>query len=134
MQKKVDPKLLYTGAFTKQLGLQFTQCGEGFSQCILEVKEDLLNLHEALHGGVSYSMADTGMGVALYFSLDETEHCATLEINMIYLSAVTSGKLICDSKLIHKNKRNAVLESVLTQEEVLVAKAMGTFSIFKPKR
>jgi acyl-CoA thioesterase len=48
--------------FGDLIGLKITQLSRGYCQCILEVNEKLLNPHGVLHGGVVYSMVDTGMG------------------------------------------------------------------------
>lgn len=119
--------------FGELIGLNFSKCEKGYSQCVLEVNEKLLNPHRVLHGGVIYSMADTGMGGALYSYLDEDELCATIEIKIVYFTAVTSGILTCNTKLIHKSKNIAVLESEIKNDARLIAKAIGTFSIFKVK-
>ena len=51
--------------FGDLIGLNFTKYEKEFCQCVLKVKEHLLNPHKVLHGGVIYSMADTGMGSKL---------------------------------------------------------------------
>ena len=133
MPKKFPLKSEGFNPFGELIGLDFSRCEKGYSQCVLEVDEKLLNPHKVLHGGVIYSMADTGMGGALYFSLDEDELCATIEIKIVYFTAVTSGILTCETKLIHKSKRFAFLESEIKNDGRLIAKAIGTFSIFKVK-
>jgi len=132
--KKFPSNLEGFDPFGELIGLTFTRCENGFSQCLLEVSTKLLNPHRTLHGGVAYSMADTGMGAALYTSMDEDELCATIEIKIVYFRAVTSGTLTCDTKLIHRSKRIAALESEIKQGERLVAKALGTFSVFEDRR
>ena len=120
--------------FGDLLGLQFTRCQEGNSQCVLEVKEKLLNPHKVLHGGVLYTMADTGMGAALIPSLAEDELSATVEIKIVYLLPVRSGTITCETKLVHKAKTMAVLESEIKGPDGLAAKALGTYSIFKVRK
>ena len=117
--------------FGDLIGLNFTKFEKGYSQCVLNVNKKLFNPHNVLHGGVIYSMADTGMGGALYSLLDEPETCVTIEIKITYLKAVKSGTLTCETKVIHKGKTIAVMESEIINNEQTVAKAMGTFSIFK---
>jgi acyl-CoA thioesterase len=134
MAKKFPAELEGFDPFGDLIGLTFTRCENGFSQCLIKVSEKLLNPHKTLHGGVAYSMADTGMGAALYTRMDEGELCATIEIKIVYFKAVTSGKLTCDTKLIHRSKKIAALESEIKLGEQLVAKALGTFSIFEDKR
>ena len=119
--------------FAELIGLTHSKVEKGYSECTLEVEEKLLNPHKVVHGGVIYSMADTGMGSALYPYLDEDELCATIEIKVVYFTAVTSGTLVCKTRLIHKGKRIAVLESEVEADGRPVAKAIGTYSIFRVK-
>ena len=119
--------------FIGLIGLDFSKLGKGHSQCILKVTEKFFNPHKVLHGGVMYIMADTGMGAALYSDLNKDEICATVEVKIAYFKSVTSGSLTCDTKIIHKGKRIATLESEIKNDGYLVAKAIGTYSIFKKK-
>ena len=119
--------------FGALIGLSFSECENGYSRCSLEVAEKLLNPHKVLHGGVVYSLADTGMGAALYTDLDDDELCATVEIKIAYFAAVTSGTITCETKVIHRSKRIAALESEIRNDGRLTAKAMGTFSVSKAK-
>mgnify|MGYP005840612109 CR=1 FL=1 len=121
--------------FGELIGLVFTGYGDGRSRCEVPVREELFNPHGVLHGGVLYSMADTGMGGALYSVLDEGELCTTVEIKIVYLAAVSSGILVCDTRVIERRARLAVLESDILNrgpdDERLVAKALGTFYIYR---
>ena len=119
--------------FGELIGLEFTQCEGGFSRGVLEVDERHLNPHNVVHGGVIYSMADTGMGGAVYSCLNEGELCATVEIKIVYMVPVSSGSLTCDTRVVHRGKRIALLESEVKNGERLVAKATGTYSLFKIK-
>ena len=134
MPKKIPLKSEGFNPFGDLIGLTFTRCENGYSRCVLEVNEKLLNPHRVLHGGVTYSMADTGMGAALYSCMDDDELCATIETKIVYFKAVTSGRLTCDTKLVHRSKRIATLESEIKHGKNLIAKAIGSFSVFKEKR
>ena len=116
--------------FGDLIGFQFTKMRKGYSQCVLKVDKKLFNPHGVLHGGVLYSMADTGMGGALYSLLDKSELCATIEVKINYFKAVKAGSVTCDTKVINKGKKVAVLESEMLNDGALVAKALGTYSIF----
>jgi acyl-CoA thioesterase len=119
--------------FGDMIGLNFITLEKGYSQCVLNVENKLMNPHNTLHGGVIYSMADTGMGAALYPLLEKDELCATIEVKIAYFKPVREGKLICDTKVIYKGKNFSNLESEIKNGEILVSKATGTFSIFKVK-
>ena len=119
--------------FGDLIGLKFTKLEKGYSQCSLDVVENLLNPHKVVHGGVLYSMADTGMGAASYTNLGKNELCATIEIKINYFKAVKAGTLICNTKVIHQGKKIVTMDSEIMNDGQIVAKAMGTYSVFKIK-
>jgi acyl-CoA thioesterase len=120
--------------FGDLIGLEFTKIEDGYSHCQLEVNESHLNPHRVVHGGTIYSLADTGMGGALFSSLDPGQRCATLEIKISYLQFVTSGTLSCKSKVVQKSRRFGFTESEVFNGERLIAKATGTFAILSGTR
>jgi acyl-CoA thioesterase len=117
--------------FGDLIGFEFTKLRKGYSQCVLQINKNHFNPHKTVHGAVMYSMADTGMGGALYSLLEKGESCATVEIKITYFKAVKEGKLTCDTKVVHRGKSFGVLESEIMNGETLISKAYGTFSIFK---
>jgi acyl-CoA thioesterase len=90
-----------------------------------------MNPHGVAHGAVAYALADTGMGAALYTLLEPGESCATIEIKIVYLASAREGELVCETKVIRKGSRVAVLESEVFESNRLVAKALGTYSILR---
>ncbi len=133
MTKKFPLNVKGFHPFGELIGLTFSKLEKGYSQCTLNIERKLMNPHGFLHGGVLYSMADTGMGAALYSLLVEKELCATIEVKISYFKPVKEGILICNTKVIHKGRSISVLESEIMNSEKLVAKAFGTFSIFSEK-
>lgn len=120
--------------FRELVGVTLTKVEDGYSHCVLGVDKKLLNPAGIVHGGAIYTLADSGMGAALYSSLDEGELFLTVEASIFYLKAVPSGTLTCESKVVHKGRRTAVTEAEIRNEGQLVAKAMGTFSIYRGKK
>ena len=114
------------------IGLKIEEQENGHSKCALEVDEKLFNPHRVVHGAVIYSLADTGMGAALYPGLKKGEICATIEIKINYYRPVNSGIITCFTKLINRGKSVANLESSIFSGNRLVAKANGNYSIFVP--
>ena len=115
--------------FADLIGLTFESTEPGTSRCRVPIRAELLNPHGVVHGAVAYALADTGMGGALYPMLEKSESCATIEIKIVYLSSAREGDLVCDTHVIRKGSRVAVLESEIFESERLVAKALGTYSI-----
>jgi len=114
------------------IGLVFEDQRSGHSRCTLNVAASHLNPHGVVHGAVLYSLADTGMGAALYPTLQPGEICATIEIKINYFKPVVSGTLTCVTELVNRGKTVANLESRVQCGDVLVAKANGNYSIFRP--
>ena len=131
MPKKLIKEMEDYDPFGKYTGLTLTKWEKGYSQCVLKVNRKLLNPYSALHGGATFTMADTGMGWALVSCLREGERCVTIEAKIVYFKAVKSGTLTCDTRVIHKSKRIAALESEITHGGALIAKAIGTWSIYE---
>ncbi|MFX1312446.1 MAG: PaaI family thioesterase [Promethearchaeota archaeon] len=120
--------------FGDLIGFKFTELKTGYSQCVLKINKKHFNPHKTVHGGVMYSMADTGMGGALYSLLEKDELCATVELKITYFKFVREGTLFCNTKVIHRGKKFSTLESEIFNDKILVCKAYGTFSIFKIKK
>jgi acyl-CoA thioesterase len=115
--------------FRDLVGVTYSEVRDGYSRGTLEVSGDVLNAAGSVHGGAIYTLADSGMGVALMSCLNEGEICATIENKIIYFKPVRSGTLVCDSRVISRSKRIAAMESEVHNDGQLVAKAIGTFSI-----
>jgi len=120
--------------FRDLVGVTFTKVDSGYSHCVLEVDKRLLNPAGIVHGGALYTLADSGMGAALFSSVGEGEMFLTVETSIFYFKAVSSGTLTCESKVVHRGKRIAMMEAEIRNEGQTVAKAVGTFSIYRGKR
>jgi len=120
--------------FRDLVGVTFTKVDSGYSHCVLEVDKRLLNPAGIVHGGALYTLADSGMGAALFSSVGEGEMFLTVETSIFYFKAVSSGTLTCESKVVHRGKRIAMMEAEIRNDGQTVAKAVGTFSIYRGKR
>ena len=117
--------------FLELVGVTFTRVEDGRSQAFLKIEERLLNSMRIVHGGAAFTLVDCGMGAALYSCLEENEVCRTVETKIAYFRPVSSGVLTCNSKVVHRSRRIATLESEIEHGGQLVAKAIGTFSIHR---
>ena len=91
-----------------------------------------LNPHRVVHGAVVFALADTGMGAALYPTLGDGELCATIEVKISYFKPANAGELVCETTLVNRGRRVASLESTVRAGELLLARASGSYSIFRP--
>lgn len=119
--------------FIEHVGLRFEPPRPGWSRCTLELAPVHLNGNGVVHGGAIFTLADTGMGAALQPALADGERCATIEVKINYFRPVTEGTLVCTTELVHRGRSVANLEATVRLGELIVAKANGSFSIFRPR-
>jgi acyl-CoA thioesterase len=115
--------------FADLVGFSITERSD--KQCVTELtlEEKHLNPNGVVHGGVLYTLADTGMGGALMAALPEGHYCATIEIKISYFRPAKEGVVRCVTELVHLGRRTASLESRLELEGKTLARAYGTFMI-----
>lgn len=122
-------------AYLNLLGIQRLVPERGDSQTELVITESLMNPNGSAHGGAIFSLVDTGMSGALRRHVVEPEFSATIESKINYLKAVRVGDtLLCSATVIQRTSRLAVIEAeVQNQRNEVVAKALATFAIMKPR-
>ncbi len=120
--------------FAKLLDAHQVESRAGYSRCRLDVTEKHLNPNQVVHGAVMFALADIGMGAAVFPTLAEGELCATVEIKINYFKPVRAGELVCVTELINRGKTLANLDASVYCADVLVAKANGTYAIFRPSQ
>jgi acyl-CoA thioesterase len=119
--------------FAELIAMKVDEQRTGFSSLSLVVTDDHLNPHKVVHGAVIYALADTGMGAALYPTLEDGQICATIEIKINYFKPVTAGQLTCVTELLNRGKTIANLESKVYLAGKLIAAANGNYAVFKPR-
>jgi uncharacterized protein (TIGR00369 family) len=116
---------------TRWLGLRW----ESHDRVRLSIRPDLINPAGLLGGPVAYAMIDYCMGSTLWEELEPGERIATIGISINYVRTAREGELICEAALDRRNDRVAVLSAkVVTEEGLLAATAVGSFSIFPARR
>lgn len=118
--------------FAKLIDLRYLEQGPGLSVCRIVVADKHLNPNQVVHGAVMFALADAGMGAAVFPTLAEGELCATVEIKINYFKPVRDGELVCTTTMLNRGKTLANLDSSVHCGDQLVAKANGTYAIFKP--
>lgn len=90
------------------------------------------NGNGTLHGGVYTSLIDNAMGLSVSSLVGM--RVATTQMNVHFLGAVSEGRIICRSEVIHRTNRTATAEGrVYDQKGNLVAMGTGSFRIFAKK-
>ena len=118
------------GPLAGLLGVRRRHMGDGEACFELSVEPAHMNPYGVLHGGVVYTLVDYAMGAALVTRLAPGERCATLEVKIQYLAAVSGGEVRAEARVVDRTRRIGVLEArAYADADRLVALATGTFSI-----
>jgi acyl-CoA thioesterase len=117
--------------FLDHIGLVVREHGAGSSTCALTVAPFHRNSSGIVHGAVLFALADTGMGAALFPTLEQGDGCATVELKISYFKPVREGELVCTTQLVHRARTLANLESSIYAGAALVARANGHFAIVR---
>ncbi len=117
--------------FSRHLGIRYISVADGVCTTEVDMAGHLHNVVGGFHGGAAFALVDCAMGAAIYSLLDIDELAATLEAKANYIRPVREGTIRCTARVIHRGRRTAVLDAEVTANGKLVAKATGTFAIWK---
>jgi len=116
--------------FARLLGIKITALGEGFCRLSMEPGGVCANPYGGVHGGVTATLADIAMGIAIRaLGLQPV----TLELTVNYLGSVQPGEeLTAEGRVIHRGRTFQLSESeIYTAGGTVVARGRGLFTIRK---
>lgn len=95
-------------AFAEKLHMELIEWGGGYAQTAVTITDEMLNFHQAAHGGIVFSLADYAFAVA---SNSHGQVAVGINTNMSYVEAgQLDEKLICTAKEINNNGRLAIYQ------------------------
>jgi len=125
LPKKVTNAMMQNDAFSKWLGIERVIDGKGSSVIRMVVRAEMLNGFDILHGGVSFSLADSALAFAANshgmqsVSIENTIH--------YHLPVKEVDELIATAQEVSKSNKLAVYEvEVINQKNEKVATFKGT--------
>jgi uncharacterized protein (TIGR00369 family) len=134
-QKTADAMVAMSGKVTglpAYLGITIDELTPGLLRASMPVREELLTIMGAIHGGVMAGLVDHALGCVLYPLMKPGQWAATTEFKINYLAAVKSGELKAESRVLSCGRRSAVVRVEVTNGERLVCVAQGTLLISDP--
>ncbi len=121
--KKVIEHLLTTDNFSKWLGIEVLVANAGECTLAMNIREEMLNGFGIVHGGVTYSLADSALAVA---SNSHNRLSVALEVSASYPVAVQLGdRLEAQAQEISKTNKIGVYQILVRnqkQQVVLIFK------------
>lgn len=117
--------MLSQDEFSKWMGIKLIEVREKYCLIEMPVKEEMINGLKTVHGGITFSLADS----ALAFSSNNTNDASVaLNCMISFTKAVRLGDtLTAESILIADTRKTAVYDITVTnQHKVMVATFRGT--------
>jgi len=116
--------------FNRLLGLKVARRHRDGVTIECPLRPDLMNLAGVLHGGVTATLADVAVGIAIHNHFDGQRPTTTVELKVNYFLPVAGKKLRARSRLIRVGKTLVVGRVDLTDDRgKLVAAAFATYML-----
>jgi acyl-CoA thioesterase len=118
-------KMIDGDAFSQWLGITILNLNEGTCTLEMTTRPEMVNGFGILHGGITYSLADSALAFA---SNSQGKHAVSIETSISHLAKVgVDEQLVAIAKEISMSNRIAVYEVKITNERhELVALFKGT--------
>lgn len=111
--------------FNNLLGFEVTEIKPGEVTIKLKATRDLLNGHGIIHGGVTATLCDNAMGMAM---LSLGKNPTTVEMKVNYMSPVQLGEeLKAVGRVIRSGRTLTIVEADVFIDDKIVIKALGTY-------
>ncbi len=110
--------------YASHLGICFDRMEQGFAECSLTIKENMLNFLGLVHGGLVFSLADAAFSAAS--NHDHTPSYA-LDISGSFLRSARPGDTVrAEAVLVHSTRRTALYRMTVMNGNDLMATFNGT--------
>lgn len=116
--------------FSKLLGMELLETGEGYAKGRAPLKTEYTNVYGGMHGGCSYALADTLAGIA---AATYGNYTTTVNGSLNYLLPIKDTEYVyCEAKAVRQGGKVGVYEVLLTNDngELLCT---GTFTYYRLK-
>lgn len=100
---------------------------DGKSELSLRVTENMLNVHDMVHGGVIFTLADSASGAAC---VSYGKKIVTLSSNMNFLKSIDTGTMIATGEVVHNGNSTMVVDVKVSRQEDDKLLATASFTMF----
>lgn len=123
--KEIVQNMFNNDAYSKWLGIEVLEIGEGISSLRMTVRKEMLNGFDVLHGGITYSLADSALAFA---SNAYGRKSMSVETSISHTLSCKEGDVLT-TKTVERSLSNRIGVydiSVTNQDDKVVALFKGT--------
>jgi len=118
-------------AFNQLVGIRLVRVHQDGVTIDCKLRPELMNAHGVLHGGVTATMADAAVGIAITTRLGRPA-ATTVEMKLNYMRPVTSGKITARARILRMGSTLCVGRvDLFDDERQQVAAALVTYMLLK---
>lgn len=125
IEQEIVQRMYSQDKFSQWLGISFLEQRDGYLRIQMQVRPEMCNGFDIIHGGIIYSLADSALAFA---SNASGRHAVSIEASISHLKSVFSGQIIsATATRIKEGKNIAVFRvSVTGPDNGLIADFRGT--------
>lgn len=125
LSKEVVDHLIKNDLFSEWLGIEVIDIKEGYSKIRMTIREEMINGFGILHGGITFSLADSAFAFACN---NRNNLSVALDTSINFMKPGHMGDmLIAEAKEMHNGKSTGLYQiSVFNQNDHLIALFKGT--------
>lgn len=121
-------KAIASVPYAHLLGIELGDVSPGIATLGLDVRKELTQNHEVVHGGAIASLIDTAMAFAIISLLAPRERVTTVDLTISYLRPLTVGRINAVAKVVRAGRRVFVVSAdVFGDDGKLAATALSTY-------
>lgn len=129
MQQRVAE--MSQGPIWNDYDVKIVSVGDGESIIDIPIKEEMLQFHGSVHGGVLATVADMAMAAAVNSLVAENEFTVTAELKVNYLRPATGNVLRANANVIKRGKTLTHCQcEVFDEHDKQVCFVVATFYMF----
>ncbi len=125
IEKTIPEIMLLNDNFSRLLGIKIIKQNSSEIVLNLKIKKKFMNGFNLLHGGVTFSLADTALAFASNFNGKKS---VTIDSSISYFIKCNTGDILtAKTREINSSKKFGIYEvEILNQKNKLIAKFKGT--------
>lgn len=121
---KVVTHMMQQDRFSQWLGIEVLEVKEGFSKIKMTVREEMVNGFGIVHGGITFSLADSAFAFACN---NRNQLSVALDTSINFIKPVQVGdELTAVAKEVHNGKSTGLYQiEIINQHNHLIAQFKG---------
>ena len=118
--------------FNQLVGIRLVRAHKDGVTIDCKLRPELMNGAGVLHGGVTATLADAAVGIAITLRVGRPKAATTVEMKLNYLRPVASGKIIARSRLLKVGSTLCIGRvDLFNDSRELVGTALLTYMLLK---